>query len=599
MSLSDATEAHLRSLIAPLATHRTAIADAAQRVDGTFGKLADAVGALMSDDVAIEGHARDLETFVQEKTALVSAYRLFERSAGLVEVNIASTRDIQQEVSEVLARMGSTRGLRGDFSQSVRMFWILGMTIRVEVARLPPSEREGILQLVAGMEDIYHGLRRLVDVQFRGIDDICVMLADIHVHVANVRAGNRVQVDEAWKEIRALLASLEDALSGVSGFCDQIAAQNASMKGSFSAILVALQYQDIVRQRLEHVALACGQAFEPEMDEEPERRWAVVHHVATVQQAQVAEALRELAKAEDVILCHSGQLLESSLRALQATRDLQSKIVRALENTNAARAFVHTIARLHHTIASTRGIAGEVNGAVEQVRARVLTHGAAMTRFTYDLRLIALNAQVHAARVSAGGPLEVLSAETRRSSDETRGNAEHLLAQVRDTVPLLEQVTTTLTDLLSASSRDEVSLRSEGAEVERALEQMVVTTATSFVDTEASFEEVRRKVQNSVSGLTFGGAVTRALEAARHDFERLASETSEVARLFVGDQKLAARLEELRLGYVMQDQRAVHDAATGNSASDDVLFDAEATSPVPAPSGEESDADLGDNVELF
>ncbi len=595
MTAAESPEELLRRVLSPLQRQRDAVRRAAADVDGTFVTLGDALGELVGDGSSLAERARELDGFVREKTALVGAYQLFKKSVDLAEANIERTEEIEAGLVEVTAKLHRTGELREAFGDAVRMFWMLATAIRIEAARLPAGEREGILHLVEGMNQVHGQLKSIVGEQFAGLDAINKRLLEIGGHADVLCAENRRCVRDSWTQLRALLDSFQAALDGVSSFCDDTAAQTLEMRACFDEILVALQFQDIVRQKLEHVGAACEQALLPVEGEPLELHLAFLHHLALLQEAQLGEALRDLTRAERTILDNAARLLASSGHALRTTRELHAGIVGALRGSSAAERFIATLDELHHTISSTSGIANEVSVAVERVRLQVLEQGRAMGKFTYDLRRIALNAQIHAARVSSGHALEVLAAESRSNSEETRALTERLLADVRAAMPTLERVRATLDDLLSLSGREAPALSAESREVSAEVDAMVTLASGSFVATEASFEALRGKVQFSVAGVAFGARVVGRLEEAQRCFAWVSRLTEPWAERGANDPRIAERVRALRTTYVMRDQRVVHDAVTtelfGTPGGD---VDLPPMAPVAATASE-----LGDNVELF
>jgi len=267
---------------------------------------------------------------------------------------------------------------------------------------------------------------------------------------------------------------------------------------------VSLQFQDIIRQKLQNVALTCARIVAPAEESQLELHLAFTHQVALVQQRQLAEAQQQLAETERSVVENSTQLLASSELALSATKELRAGLITALSDSDATGAFLTHLAELRGAISSTSEIAQIVTQAVARVRAQLLEQLVTMAKFTLELRRIALNAQLHAARVSAGTALEELSAQTRRNSDDMRAITDVLINELRAVLSLLEQVSVTLLDLLALSNREDATLCDEAGEIRDELVQMAARMSqVSPSHTVSSWRCVGRlKTQSQASSST-------------------------------------------------------------------------------------------------
>jgi len=221
-----------------------------------------------------------------------------------------------------------------------------------------------------------------------------------------------------------------------------------------------------------------------------------------------------------------------------------------------------------------------------------------MGKFTVELRHIALNAQLHASRIASGTALEELASQTRRNSDDMRTTTDQLLADLRQVMAQLEGVSSRLWELLSISECDDAALSACSDEVRRDLSTMTSRTASSFAVATRRFSTLRQRIDTTVIRAKLGKETTGALERAEQFFGLIAKKTAPWSDEAGKDSKVAEWLTSMRLGYVMQSQRDVHDQATaGNPFEGD---DPSAVSLVAAlESTQPTCSEFGDNVELF
>jgi hypothetical protein len=567
-------------------------------VDGHFVVLGEALEELFRDDAKIASQARELSAFVNDKKALVGAFQLFKKTTDLVDANLERTLEIGNQLDLVTRHLAQSREHESEFSGLVMVFWVLVTSIRIEAAMLSDAERDEVVLLAISMERVHGELKRLVDSHFVRLEAIRSLIVDICRQVDNVREASQQRVKLSQDEIHSLLAAFQATLDDVSHYCDSTSSQSEHIHGSFNQIIVSLQFQDIIRQKLGQVALTCARILAPVDETQLELHLAFTHQVALVQQRQLAEAKQQLTETERSIVEHSSQLLTSSELALNDTKELRAGLVAALSDSDATAAFLTHLTELRGAISSTSEIAQVVTQAVDRVRAQLLEQLVTMAKFTMELRRIALNAQLHAARVSTGTALEVLSAQTRRNSDDMRATTDIMLNELRTVLSLLEQVSVTLLDLLALSGREDATLCSEAEAVRGELVQMAKRASSSFTVTQTEFTALRRKIRGAVSEVEFDEATTGALEQAQRFFGLVGRKTASLAQNVGVNAIVADWLQAVRLEYVMQDQRTLHDVAT--SAQDSTMT-ASAEPPTDAPTDSvlaESN-ELGANVELF
>jgi hypothetical protein len=597
-SETENSEALLRVLGPPLRRQCSQVERVAQEVDGHFVALGEALEELFRDDAKIARQARELSAFVNDKEALVGAFQLFKKTTDLVDANLERTLEIGNQLDTVTQHLAQSREHESEFSELVLVFWVLVTSIRIEAAMLSDVERDEVVLLAISMERVHGELKRLVDVHFVRLDAIRALIVDICRQVGKVREASQRRVKLSQDEIRALLATFQSTLDDVSRYCDSTSSQSKHIRESFNHIIVSLQFQDIIRQKLEQVALTCDRILAPADEAQLELHLAFTHQVALVQQRQLVEVQRQLTETERSIIEHSSQLLTSSELALNETKELRAGLVAALSDSDTTAAFLAHVTELRGAISSTSEIAQVVTQAVARVRAQLLEQLVTMTKFTMELRRIALNAQLHAARVSTGTALEELSAQTRRNSDEMRATTDVMLNELRMVLSLLEQISVTLLDLLALSGREDATLCNEAEAVKSDLVQMAKSASSSFTVTQAEFTALRRKIKGAISEVEFDEATTGAVEQAQRFFGLLGRRTARLAQDVGVNAIVADWLQAVRLEYAMQDQRTVHDGATSaqNSAIDACAEPPTGalTDPVLAESNE-----LGANVELF
>jgi hypothetical protein len=601
IDLADSEDGILAAL-AGVADERALAGDFALQIGGQFSTLGDRLGELLTLDRAVGEAATRLDAVVGDRGALEHAHRLLERSTMLLEANLARADEIDARLTAVAAGLASARRCEPSFGEATTYFWMLTTAFRIEATSLSSEHRDLITPLIGAMETIHRELKGAVAKQFSHLGEVEVVVVAIGTRLAEVRVANRARAAASREHVQRILEAFQGTLDRASSFRSgaEAAEQNESLRQSFSGIVVALQFQDIVSQKLEQVARAFDTLATP-IDGTREQQLAVTHFLACVQDGQIASAGEKIFDARLAILRNVTGLLLSSDLGLHSVRGLRDLAVDGRGGTDAADLLLTNLSELHGVVASTLRIAEDVGRVVEEVRAKVVAQIATMASFATALHLVAINAQIHSAKVPAGTALEMLSDRTRGNSADMRALTSRLLVEVRAIVPELEAVDATLTDLRGLSAREQASLQQEAIVAQRGLRDVFAQLKASFSSFEHEFIALRDKVRTMLGEADYTDDLDLAFARARRSCSVLAAATKHYAEVRRGDPVVGAAIESLRVDYVMQGQRDVHDLVTRAATSVDA--GAEASAAV----GERSFAlpsrhelvDLGDNIELF
>lgn len=514
-----------------------------------------------------------------------------ERTGGCIEQSCEALTSVREFSAQI------RRGFSG-LPNMVSIFRTLCTLTRVETARLG-GEGADLGHLTAEVrplsESIQSSGERVLEAS---------RCLDQEVHSA-IRAGDELRTLKA-KEMPALIASVLASVQSLDQrrqFALQSSrrqtAQYVAICEALDSLVGSIQFHDITRQQVEHVALAlrqlrsaCGESGK--FGEGPAHRTAVV----TLQSSQLAEAARVFASSIDHMqreLETIGQRVEN---ASQSVRELMgisgddhnsffvnmenqfSAIVKMLGTCQTAQAEMHgTAAALKQNIGGMRDSVAEIRGTEIQIQR------------------ISTNATIRAIHLGgAGVALNKIAEVMQRLALESNGRTEEVAAML--------------------DGMNEAAARVAPAETPCA--QPVETTATSSTngvveemqkalgELHSSSESSFRRVEDIA---TLGSRLAQEIGAIRAGFSagRLFAEAADrVHRELhaLGAQDRAASLDDLGADasehldalaktYTMQRQRDVHEAIVGGASRpiSSTLVAAPATASV--------DNDLGANVELF
>lgn len=603
-----ATRFALRRQIRDLARQRAALIAHGAAVEEAFVTT----GAALNEQTVLTGllveQGRRFETF----TTASATGNPVRRAIAFVEQTLQTLDALQQECN------GLIEGLRTQQHEIARLkthaamldraiapLRILDTLFRIEAATLPAEMQTAFAALTHDIAELDGRVRQTFAKHFEALGVTSTAIAGVIRHLES----DRLQYDHVATQQRAAmretLVTLETNIARLRRQEEQIGAAVAEIDRDSNGIVIALQYQDITRQKLEHVVSAL------ELVEQRVTAGSAgvsfVGHAARLQAGQLAAIQTDLSTAVRQI--DAG--LERIIDRLQQVEGSFSGGHHRADVAADARLIIDTIDAILPTLLQAVEAAAE-NGraasrALQSYGGVAADIGATIGELTWGIRLIALNAQVQAAQIVRCDGLEVLARHTYTVSDETARLAEtlgrdlarlnaRLQAGVRQTQEFAEHTTAAREGFNASAEPVRRDLGRQREDVLGAVEE---------------FGPLLRQTREHAARLVDRGELARidlqSMAALQVELTRLATWCSDWRGDTDADVSARAAVDSLGSKYTMQSERAVH--ATVLNGSGDVAEPLEPSlaahlANVPAGSGSPSAAipgagEFGGNVELF
>jgi len=463
----------------------------------------------------------------------------------------------------------------GQFRDTVCICRALGSLTRIETARLGnvgagfghladevrtlteniESSGQGVLAASASLDrKMQDAMRRVTALRQGALRDLPALLDQVTAGMQSL----------AGEDQRAHAASLRQA----AGYT-QVSAAMEDLVG-------ALQFHDITRQKIEHVAEALRQ-----LEAQPPGA-ADAGSILTLESAQLSDAGRIFAASVERI---EGNLRDIAERVAGMARESE----RLLEPSSGGRisffermeSCFTAIAKILSACTHARHDTRCALSALEEDVTRIRSSAADVSEIGIRLRRLAINATIRASRIgAAGNALDVLAGVMQRVADDSAAMSCRISAQ-------LEAIIETARCLSQAPGAD--SARGTAGQILSELERTVLdmressrSSAGQLQQIVALSSELCAGIGLLRSGFTAGTTLAESIQQACAALGEVAADRSR-RRAPPG-----ASLAHLARNYTMQSERAVHQAVT----------DA-AEPPAAAPVAPQNSDDLGDNVELF
>lgn len=491
---------------------------------------------------------------------------------GLVE-ELRGIRGGTQRHAEVLERIaGLVRAFRAparEFARANRTFRLLGLYVRVEASRLRAEGAEfssladDIAALAHGIDDSAGSLEQSARQAGERLDAGSVLILELGREQSE---GSGQMLELAAAEIAALGRRSAEAHEAA----QELAEGCCRLRDEMGRIVTGLQFQDIARQRLEHVCEGLERLLEGLRRMEPD---AGAGALAALEARQLNSAREELRSA----LVRIGDSLESAgSRSSRFGTEAQRLVAEPLE----LKACGETMTGTARDCSASLERLGEVVAEVLPVLEGMGTAAMRIDETGYRIGLVSLNCAVKTAGLGAdGAALGVVAGEMGRLAMETGTQA----AAVSGRLSELRQETGVLSELGAGAHRKGFEARVEAAlrqasEAEReclnrlrAVRELAERLTAELSDTEEREEWVRRLVAGLDEACGLLGEVAREMAPQGAD----------------SAEGGGAWCEGLEHRYTMESEREIHqEYITGDTPQEKLMKS-------------KTDATFGDGIELF
>ncbi len=626
-----AESAWLRSLPDKLGECRSSLDQFGQASDHEFTRLAKGLsqvagrlGEVRRQIVALDQLLRDED----EDRAISSAYALYKNSVDLVHANAGIAVSAHDQLGHVESALGHACGQRRGFQRDHLFLRIVTLSIRIEASRLPAEARAVFLNVAAAIGETGERIEHCTDTAFTRLESV---IAESAAARTELQASEEALHREARQSIEAIqheLQTLQEALRPSADHSRAIAEMFATAQPQTLAVISALQHQDIVRQQLEHVGAGFHDLethLSPESAAGSRSRarieWSYVEQAARIQRAQLASSRQEIAQAGSAVVNGMSKMLESSTAIVERFGDMERSATAALDHCRIAELFDEEIRQLARLVERSQQANARTAGLVGRIEEVVRLFSEEIGRYELDVKIVALNAQIAAARLSSADALNKLAEETSQLADTNARLTRTLSETLNASLGQLQQVKLEGAKFVAIVTREKTELESglDGVitklgNLVRKVKEGPAMARRDFAPVHAECDSLLRGLRfPELIGATFGPALDlcRELEAAGL---RLRSDREpNVSAL--------ARIRAHQGRYTMQKEEATHSAAlahaspaaTAEATEIELFSDAPAAPAAPAESAETirppqgtkpttirpGDPEFGDNIELF
>jgi uncharacterized protein YfcZ (UPF0381/DUF406 family) len=560
---------------------------------------------------AVSGHSED--------AAIQFAFQLLKKAEDLVRAGREQYAGVFQVFEKMHLDLTRVARERGALMRTLLPLETINTQFRIQACAFDEDTRAQFFALADAIQGILRDVQSAVGQRFEELEHAGEASGELMADLTARAAEQGKKTELMLAETRAHLSTLSDAVQSSGQAAQSIAQSGANIAGGVGQAIVALQCQDMARQKFQHIGAAMDEmvghlsrgltnTFSTVEEVDCRHFLAAAGRVQLGQlQAvfeQLDEAAREVGAGLAAVESEARSLADHAVRSGGATLD-EHIIGRAIESIHAV------LGLIENAVSSIEGVID----LVVKLKSTFSYCTSQILGLALRLRMVALNAQIFAAHVDAGTALEVVARNTRMIADASMQQLDQISERIAELVDSVVDLEHRLGDYAELAAMEQALLAREADESEKRLRSLERHLRTAIAAIGPIETELARMIQGAIRSIRFPQAVAEVGARSTGLFQQIAADYSD------SDTISHEKVQDLKRNYTMAHERAVHESTVALPLSKDaeppmesvapgealedrppeeesLLFEETAT--LQAPNETDGDTEkLADNVELF
>jgi len=553
----------LRQMAAAVEQSRAALADFDRCSTAEFSALANQVLGLDRRLGEVAAQAGELDALLQTQDsdhAHHSAFELYKKSVDLAHSCIGIALSQEEEMAQLESNLLQNQT---QFAQNNLMFRVLVLNVRAESARteIDVAHRTVFASVADEMDAMGRKMSATVDGAFTELEAIVREAASDRTHLQELENNLRTDAEQSISLLRTELERIRLSLEPCVAANREISRLLEAARSSTAALITALQYQDIVRQQQEHVSAGFDDLLAHTRDD-ARIDFAYLHQTARVQETNLQSSQQALEQAGGEISAAGTLLLQSGRALVSHYRTMEHAAAGVRCDSRLGALFKGETAKLIKIADLSEATNERIARLLDRIDESVRLFSVEISRHEFDVQLVALNAQVAAARVPEARALNKLTEEIARLSAHTAQLTSEMSAQLGGTLARLQGMRDEAGQVRETIGREKAGLTEGVNQVDEKLAELNRRLAKVSTGATAGFRESYETMQELLGGLRFPQLVTAAYRPAESLCARLLDATAQFAGTALSAEG-EARLAGQRRRYTMAEERRAHAVAVG------------------------------------
>jgi DNA repair exonuclease SbcCD ATPase subunit len=465
-------------------------------------------------------------------------------------------------------------------------------------------------------------VRATMELQFEDIAVSERIARNLMARIADTIQHHRQDVAATLQSSRQQLRVLAEMLNRCQMGAADLARLNQTVNHHIGGMVMALQCQDITRQKIEHVGEAMTEMRTHLEDPDEAAAHQFVFQAGQIQLQQVQGVFNQLNEAAESLKSGISGLHGEAGAAAEAVVKVGATTLEA----GVAKLCQAGISEILHRVQESVLKFAEILEAFKPLQASFVDCTGKATTLAGDVRHAGLNAQVFAIHAPEGATLEVLAGRVRVISEEVIQHVEDMRMALNDTAAMIDNLRQRLEDFQVLARAEEEVLSTEAALSQQKLAELETTIPGLIAEVTRQQAAFANIVKEALAHVQFPKTVAEASARSLSFFKDLVAWSGAADQGLEPTSATSRKLDRLKSSYTMAAERDLHEAtlravpdsepATAAPSGGELFDDWQADPPnaaVPPPTPETlptpvsvpvaaspaPPGGLGENVELF
>ena len=425
---------------------------------------------------------------------------------------------------------------------------------KIECAPLGAEAQTMFTALTQEIERMHNQVCELFDTKFTELRQVERILDDVGVKLAQQTTSLRKFVTKEKTEIQDSLRQLSAELAANQQREARIQNLSREVTREIQAIIVGLQFQDIINQKLQHTSAAVTQILARFGEDEESLHFLAQSSRLEAEQLQAVR--RDLAQAEETVKAGIANLLEHLSEADTNCLSLKEFDRVTASSDGMIQVLLGLIESVRSRVTEISGRTAEIQQPLQPIHNMAAGLTLVVRQLSYRIHLIGLNAQVQAAHFSRGAGLEVLSARTSEISLETNRISETVATHLDQIAAGLNENVKAFNQLNLQALAQQEWLAHQGKDAENGLHRLRDEALTTLQEVGDLLEQIKEQAGEALGSVRYVETADATLAALQSQLRTL----GEAAVEELGERHDATRnlLADHHQKYTMDSERQVY-----------------------------------------
>lgn len=556
-----------------LETHCPELRRTSSELDSIFLRVSNGLEKLANESVSLYTKCeaiRELHDGKESSSVLQPVVQLLNQPLNFLSTCVGEMRGLMTTLRRTDGQIGNILSTSSEVRRKMAPLTFMQVLFRVESVHLPSD-----LQSMFGAltEEIRRLHSRILETFNTRLEAVATSRGTVQLGVSKlgeILLENERTTEAQRLKVEQTLTALASELNENRSREDDLARLSQSISKRVGEIVVSLQSQDIISQRLAHVIESLdrisqlhSEAKQAGSPGEMGQFCLYTSKAARLQGEHLREIGAEATKSEATIQLGLGAI-HQLIQEMEQCCSKPSTRSASGDTVGKAEQLQHLIELLRDPLLDTQRRTASVCELIVSLGGQASDLTGIIKELADGIWLSGLNAQVQSAKVAVGTGLEVLSAQTCSIANETRVVATDICSQVDALVAEFNSVVIKLQGLRDTSRLQHAALSNEGT---RQIQELFTLSAATNAHAEA-IRELATSIRSLIKVVQeeghFASRTSTVVEQATSAIEELVRTSTRIAHR-LGAQELAPSLNKLLEGkYSMASEVATHQKALGS-----------------------------------